>query len=94
MTSRADLGAAFAERLAQQNYDLVLVARRFERLKALAKKLAHGEVEVMAADLTATVGRFERHALPFRATYAGAKSYLMTFTQALAHELGGTGVTV
>jgi short-subunit dehydrogenase len=168
----AGLGAAFAEQLAQQNYDLVLVARRFDRLQALAEKLTHVEVEVMAADLSAAEGlaRVERRLvegspisllinnagfgayrpfaelmperaeelialqvlaptrlaravlpgmvgqgeggiiniasllalsstlppkpLPFRATYAGAKSYLLTFTQALAHEIAGTGVKV
>jgi short-subunit dehydrogenase len=32
--------------------------------------------------------------LPYRATYAAAKSYVVTFTQGLAHELDGTGVRV
>ena len=49
------IGAAFAERLARDQYDVIVVARRRERLEALAQRLYeshHVEVEVMAADLT------------------------------------------
>jgi len=49
------IGAAFAERLARDQYDLVIVARRRERLEALAQRLQadqHVTVEVLAADLT------------------------------------------
>ncbi len=167
------LGAAFAERLAREQYDLVLVARRRDRLEALARRLraAHGvTVEALPADLSTAAGlraveervherpglarlvnnagyggykpfislepdeaealigvqvlavvRLTRAALPgmmargegavinvssrlafsgplptpplpARATYAGTKAFITTFTQCLAGELLGTGV--
>jgi uncharacterized protein len=49
------IGAAFAERLAQRGYDLVIVARRRERLEELAQRLQEqyqAGVEVLVADLS------------------------------------------
>ena len=166
------IGAALSARLAHDGHDLVIVARRRERLEALAARLqaeAGVTVEVLAADLTEPAAlqrvverlhedaridllvnnagfggygpfaelepdfadrligvhvgapmRLARAALPGmltrgrgavvnvasllalsgplhapmsgRATYVGAKAFLLSFTQALAVELERTGV--
>lgn len=53
----------------------------------------HGAV-INIASLLAFSGSLPPGPLPFRATYAAAKAYLVTFTCALAGELAGTGVLV
>jgi uncharacterized protein len=164
------LGEQFAYALAQRKYDLVLTARRGDRLAAVAskaRKLGASMVEVIEADLAqrsasaeifarvealhlhidylvnnagfGTSGRFDRislerdleeidlnvsavvamtrlflpamvernsgtiinvastaafQALPFMATYAASKAFVLSFTVALAGELAGTGVKV
>jgi short-subunit dehydrogenase len=168
----AGIGQSYAVELARTGHDLIVVARRRERLEALAQRLsaAHqAQVEVMVADLTTPAGvdavagraaaapldllinnagfggyrkfveldpkvaddllsvhvravvQVTRAALPgmivrqqggiinvssllsvsgaatdsffpARAVYAGAKAFLLTFTQILAGELAGTGV--
>jgi len=53
--SSSGIGATYAEKLAARGYDLILVARDVERLKALAERLTqqHGvNTEVLRADLT------------------------------------------
>ena len=53
----AGLGAIYADRLARRGYDLILVARRADKLELLADKLAREygvNVQVVGADLSAS----------------------------------------
>jgi hypothetical protein len=59
------IGAAFAEALAAQGLDLILVARSEDKLRALAKQLAEvhsRRVEVVTADLSAPGSAAKVHA--------------------------------
>lgn len=162
------LGEQFAYAFARDRYDLVLVARRTERLKAVAAKaqaIGANRAELIAADLGkrdapgsirqtlgdahvqidclvnnagfGTKGRFHRlplereleqvdvniaavvaltrlfapamvargngtiinvastaafQSVPYMATYAATKAFVLSFTEALAGELAGSGV--
>jgi short-subunit dehydrogenase len=163
------IGAAYARRLAADDWDLVLVARRVPELEALAGELKERRgvgAEVLAADLTdpgdlgrveqrvrddaalellvnnagfgttgpfhesdlarqtqmlrlnvealvrlthAAVGRMVEHArgeivnvssgvglmpAPFFATYGASKAFVVSFSEAVAEELAGKGVSV
>jgi short-subunit dehydrogenase len=166
----AGIGASIARELAQRGHNLVLVARRKDRLDALASELGHGHgirAETIACDLSkaaprgrlpgqiaglglevdvlvnnagfATNGPFHEakpareleqvrvlveavvalsssfvpamverkrgavlnvsstagmQPLPYSAGYSAAKAYVLTFSEALHHELKGHGVTV
>ena len=49
------LGAAFARKLAARGFDLLLVARRKDRLQAIAHEISeqyHVQTEILATDLT------------------------------------------
>jgi hypothetical protein len=67
------IGSVFAERLARDGYDLVVVARRRDKLEALAQRLKNGQpginVEVLVADLSkpADLHTVEKHILEDKA---------------------------
>ena len=50
------IGAAFAQRLAADGYDLIVVGRRKDRLTALAESLTGVTTEVLVADLATDTG--------------------------------------
>ena len=96
------IGAGFARRYAADGYDLVLVARDAERLNELAEAMRaeHGtSSEVLVADLAdaGTVINVASVAglLSGRtSTYSASKAWVVSFSEGLANELAGTGVSV
>ncbi len=52
----------------------------------------HRGVIINVASLLSLSGTIPANPMPYRAVYAGAKSYVLTFTQALAGELRDSGV--
>jgi hypothetical protein len=62
---------------------------------ALPKMIARGRGAVINVSSALAFSASEAGSyLPNRAVYAGAKSYIATFTELLSHELQGSGVTV
>ncbi len=72
----------------------VLAVTRLTRA-AMPAMIARGSGAIInLASLLAYSGPVPPQPLPYRATYAAAKAFQVTFTQALAGELAGTGVQV
>jgi short-subunit dehydrogenase len=94
------IGAAFADRLAREGHDLVIVARRKERLEAVAARVqkAHGAAaEVLVADLanarglgllTARLSRGDVAVLVNNAGVSGYKPFAQLATSTLDELVG------
>src|ERR1700693_2363766 len=96
------IGAGFARRYAADGYDLVLVARDAERLNELAEAMRaeHGtSSEVLVADLAdadtvISVASVAGLRSGRSSTYSASKAWVVSFSEGLANELAGTGVSV
>jgi uncharacterized protein len=85
--------AQLPEKQASQLIDLHAVAATLLTRAALPSMLERRQGAVInVASLLAFSGSLPSPPLPARAVYAGAKAYLVAFTQTLANELRGSGV--
>ncbi len=93
------IGEEFCWQLASAGHDLVLVARREDALRALADSLANVagvRAEVIAADLSTDSGCLNVGSVASRTgagTYSAHKAWVVAFTEGLAAELAGSGIT-
>jgi hypothetical protein len=92
------IGEALAHRFAQDGYHLVLAARGVAKMQALADALQN---KLSMPDLLATRGKILNTAStaafqpgPYMAVYCATKSFVLSFSEAIASELEDTGVTV
>jgi uncharacterized protein len=72
----------------------VMAVTRLARAAVPAMVMRGSGAIINVASLTAFSGSLPSHPLPHRAVYSAAKAFQITFTQALAAELAGTGVQV
>jgi short-subunit dehydrogenase len=87
----AELPPAQAEELVQVNVLAPVLLTR----AAVTGMLSRGQGSIVnVASLLAFSGPVEAPHLPQRAVYAATKSFLVTFTEVLAREVGGSGVRV
>jgi hypothetical protein len=92
------IGKALAHHFAQDGYHLVLAARGVAKMQALADALQN---KLFTPDLLATRGKILNTAStaafqpgPYMAVYCATKSFVLSFSEAIASELEDTGVTV
>lgn len=92
------IGKALAHHFAQDGYHLVLAARGVAKMQALADALQN---KLFMPDLLATRGKILNTAPtaafqpgPYMAVYCATKSFVLSFSEAIASELEDTGVTV
>jgi short-subunit dehydrogenase len=96
------LGREFALALGERGYPVLAVARRGERLSALADDVEGrgGRLDPLVADLSTPAGidallaRMAFQPMPYFAAYAASTAFVLSFSEALAEELRRTGVTV